>query len=592
MSNKQHGPFMSTRVGEELCDVDVTARGRPSSRARRRGRWPITGVATSTAVLCWAAASAPFGAAASATPKPSQTASATSLTVMPSPDGPWIDDFNPFDNSSGAIANGSSSMIYEPLLMFNDLKANSITPWLAKSYAFSNRGKTLTFHLHPGVKWSDGAPFTSADVAFTFEMLKKHPSINGNGITPTSITTPNSMTVTLNFASPQFVNLINIAQTPMVPEHIWRTVNPVTYTDSKPVGTGPYTLKSFSPQSYTLVANPDYWQKGLPKVRTLVYPGYNSNTAALAVFSSMDWSSLFEPDIQKLYVAPGHGQHHYWFPPVSAVALVPNLKNYPVDIPDVRKAISDAINRKTIDTDGEDGYEPPVTNLAGVIPGQSSYLDKSIPGLAPKYAPSQAKKLLAAAGLKKGRNGYYESASGKPINLNLVVPSAFTDWTADAGVIADELKAVGLDTTVDATAVNAWVSDGATGKFDLTLNGSDAGPSPYYMYNAWLNSSFTAPEGKSAISNWERYNSPKADGLLAEFASTNNVATQRKAMYGLETIMANDLPFIPLVYNVAWDEYSTAKVTGWPDAAHPYMVPAGYDKPGDELIMLHLKPKS
>jgi peptide/nickel transport system substrate-binding protein len=519
-------------------------------------------------------------------------ASATNLIVMPSPDGPFTDDFNPYDSASSPTGDGAVSMIYEPLLMINDLKPNDVIPWLASSYSWSNGGKTITFNLHPNVKWSDGVPFTSADVAFTYEMLKKYPAINTSDIDPTSVTTPTKTKVVLNFSSPQYVNLLNIGnQVDIVPQHIWSKINPITYTDPQPVGTGPYTLSKFSPQSFTLVKNPNYWQPGLPKVATLEYPGYDSNTAALGAFSSADWSSLFEPDVQKLYVAPGGGNNHYWFPPVSDVALIPNLHNYPLNLSPVRGAISLALNRSLIDKDGEDGYEPPVTNLAGVIPGQSSYIDKSIKGIVPTQNVKEAKSLLKGAGLKMGSNGYFESPSGKPINLNFVVPAAFTDWVADSSVIAPELKAIGLDTTVNATAVNSWTSDGASGKFDLTLNGSAAGPSPYYMYNGWLNSAFTAPIGQTAASNWERFTSPQADSLLATFAGTDNAATQQSALNGLESIMVNQLPFIPLVYNVAWFEYSTKLVTGWPTAANPYMVPAGYDKPGDELVVLHLTPR-
>jgi len=582
-NNQQTDPVSPTPAGHGR---QTAAGGRSRKLLNRRSVTGIVAGAAASAALAGGIFVAVTSGAA-----PAAEASATSLIVMPSPDGPFTDDFNPFDSSSSPVGDGAVSMIYEPLLMFNDLKANSVTPWLASRYSFADGGKVLTFFLHSGVKWSDGTPFSSADVAFTFKMLKSHPSINGSGINPTSITTPNANEVVLKFSAPQYVNLVNIAQTPIVPEHIWSKVNPVTYSDPKPVGTGPYLLERFSPESFTLVRNPHYWQRGLPKVQTLVYPGYDSNSSALGAFASADWSSLFEPDVQRLYVAPGHGNNHYWFPPVSTVALLPNLQKYPLDKVDVRKAISMAIDRATVDKDGEDGYEPPVTNLGGIIPGQSSYIDQSIPGIKPVYNPAEAKRLLKAAGLKMGHNGYFLSSNGRPITLNLVVPSAFTDWAADTTVISAELKSVGLNVNVDATAVNTWTSDAATGNYDLTIDGADAGPSPYYMYYAWLDSAFTAPEGKTAISDYTRWSSPETNKLLAQFAGTDNAAVQKQAMIGLERVMASNLPFIPLVYNVAWDEYSTKLVTGWPDAADPYMVPAGYDKPGDELVVLHLTPR-
>ena len=59
-------------------------------------------------------------------------------------------------------------------------------PWLATSYAWSNGGKTLTFDLRQGVKWSDGTPFTSADVAYTFNLIKSNAALNESALPITS----------------------------------------------------------------------------------------------------------------------------------------------------------------------------------------------------------------------------------------------------------------------------------------------------------------------------------------------------------------------------------------------------------------------
>ncbi len=512
----------------------------------------------------------------------------SSLTILPTPNGPYTDNFNPYNSTSPGAA-GANSLIYEPLLQFNLLKTNSITPWLATGYSFTNGGKTLTFDIRKGVKFSDGTPLTSADVAFTFKMIVSHPAINTTGLDPIAVTAPTPTTVVLTFKAPQYANLINYAQIAVVPEHIWKSVNPVTFADPQPVGTGPYTLGSFSSQSFTLKRNPSYWQPGEPKIDTLVWPGYDSNSAAVASFTSADWAGLFEPDTQKLYVDPDAATHHYWFAPVAPFALIPNLDKYPLNLLDVRKAISLALDRQTIDSDGEGGYEPPVTNLAGVIPTQSNDLDTSIPGLAPTQNVAEAKSLLAAAGLRKGAGGFLEGANGQPIHLNLVVASAYTDNVADTIPISQELSAVGLDVSVVSTSVGTYVSDLATGNFDLSLDPGTAGPSPYFTYNNWLNSAFTAPIGKSAVQDFERFDSPAADADLAAYADTDNPAAQRQALANLETIVVSQLPLIPLVYQVAWDEYSTATVTGWPTPSDPYEAAAPYLEPGDEMIILHLR---
>lgn len=513
----------------------------------------------------------------------------SSLTILPTPNGPFTDNFNPYSPTSPGL-NGALSLIYEPLLQFNLLKTNSITPWLATGYSFSNGGETLTFDIRKGVKFSDGTPMTSADVAFTFKMIVSHPAINTTGLDPVSVTAPTPTTVVLTFKAPEYTDLINYASISVVPEHIWKSVNPVTFADPTPVGTGPYTLGSFSSQSFTLKRNPSYWQPGEPRIETLVYPGYDSNSAAVSNFAGSDWAGLFEPDVQKLYVDPDPSTHHYWFAPVSAEVLIPNLDKYPMNLLDVRKAMSLALDRQTIDNAGEDGYEPPVTNLAGIIPTQANELDTSIPGMTPTQNVSEAKSLLAAAGLKKGPNGFLEGSNGQPINLSLVVASPYTDEVADTIPISQELRAVGLNVTVDSVAVGTYTSDQATGDFDLTINSGTAGPTVYEQYDNWLNSSFSAPIGKTAAEDIERFDSSAADADLAAYAGTDSPAAQAGALDKLEAIMVGQLPVIPMMYQVAWDEYSTAAATGWPGPSDPYEAAAPYLLPGDEMIILHLRP--
>ena len=89
--------------------------------------------------------------------------------------------------------------------------------------------------------------------------------------------------VVLTFATPQFANLQNIAGTAMVPKHIWGSVgNPGTFVDASPIGTGPMKLGSFTPQGFTLIKNPSYWQASQVQVPKVFFPVYTSNTSALA----------------------------------------------------------------------------------------------------------------------------------------------------------------------------------------------------------------------------------------------------------------------------------------------------------------------
>jgi peptide/nickel transport system substrate-binding protein len=87
-------------------------------------------------------------------------------------------DFNPLVPTSTLVSWTAVGYIYEPLLQYDMLKPGTVYPWLATSATWSNHDKTLTFQLRRGVTWSDGVPFTSKDVVFTFDLLKKYPSLN------------------------------------------------------------------------------------------------------------------------------------------------------------------------------------------------------------------------------------------------------------------------------------------------------------------------------------------------------------------------------------------------------------------------------
>ena len=123
---------------------------------------------------------------------------------------------------------GATGLIYEPLIQFDLAAPPKYYPWLATKFAWSNGGKSITFTIRNGVKWNDGTPFTAADVAFTFNLVKKNTAINLAGLNISSVSTSGN-TVTVSFPTAQYTNLENIAGTAILPQHIWASVgNPAT----------------------------------------------------------------------------------------------------------------------------------------------------------------------------------------------------------------------------------------------------------------------------------------------------------------------------------------------------------------------------
>src|SRR5579863_3333215 len=275
------------------------------------------------------------------------------LVMESSPETTITQAFNPFVPTQAAYGMGATGLIYEPLIQF-DLASPTITyPWLATSYAWSNGDKTITFTIRQGVKWNNGTALTPADVAFTFNMVKANASINSGGLNISSVSTSGN-TVTLRFPASQYTNLEEIAGQAIVPKSQWNGVNPATFTDATPIGTGPYMLGSFTPQGIILKKNPYYWQASLVKVPNVDFPVYTSNTGALsALFSNqIDWTGNYIPGLQKDFVAKDPAHHHFWEAPGSTNAFIPNLNKWPTNQLPVRKAISLAVNRNVLATEG------------------------------------------------------------------------------------------------------------------------------------------------------------------------------------------------------------------------------------------------
>src|ERR1700751_3168048 len=215
-----------------------------------------------------------------------------------------------------------------------------------------------------------------ADVAFTYNLVKNNKAINLAGLTISSVSTSGN-TVTLTFPTAQYTNLQSIAGVPLLPQAIWSKVgNPATNADPNPVGTGPYKLKTFTPQGFTLTKNNGYWQASLAKVGNVYFPVYTSNTGALsALFNNqIDWTGNFIPGLQKDFVAKDPAHHHFWEAPGSTNAFIPNLNKWPTNQLPVRKAISLALDRSLLASEGEAGLENPITNATGItLPTYSAW---------------------------------------------------------------------------------------------------------------------------------------------------------------------------------------------------------------------------
>ena len=550
----------------------------------------LVAVAAAGLLAAGLAACGSSGSSSSSAPK--------TLVMESSPESAITDDFNPFVSTVAPQGMGATGLIYEPLLQFDLAAPPKYYPWLATSYSWSNGGDAVTFTLRSGVKWSNGTPMTAADVVFTYNLVKQNAAINLGGLPITGVSSSGN-SVTITFSSSEYTNLQQVAGVPILPKSVWGSVgNPTTFTDPKPIGTGPYVLKTFTPQGFTLTKNSNYWQASQVKIQNVYFPVYTSNTGALtALFSGqIDWTGNFIPGLQQQFVSKAPAYHHFWEAPGSTNALMPNLNQWPTNQLPVRQAISLAVNRNVIATEGEAGLENPVTNTSGItLPTFQAWATPAAADTVSATGDANAaQQVLQQAGYTKGSDGFY-ALGGKEVTVTLIAPSAYTDYAEVGSIVAQELKAAGINASFQGITVDAWNQDMATGNFSLAEHWSNNGLTPYNLYNNWLNSSLD--NGTAATGDYEGLKNPSIDAQLTKLAGDSSVSQQTSDLAPIMDYVAKNLPVIPITTASEWFEYNSKNFVGWPTQQNPYETgqPSGTNNGGgsgtDEVVILHLSPR-
>jgi peptide/nickel transport system substrate-binding protein len=507
----------------------------------------------------------------------------------------WPCQFNPFSTTYQLESLGT---IYEPLVFVDALDNQKETDMLATGYTWNADKTQITFDVRQGVSWSDGQPMTAADVAFTFNLMKQDPALDIYSLwTAAGLTSATSSgdTATLTFKQNAQTYFYNFAdEIGIVPEHIWgdkasfggKTAD--QWADPNPVGTGPYEVDPCTANNIQYTANPHYWQPDEPAIQKVEYPAYLSNDPANNDLASGkdNWGNQFVPSISTFYLNKSP-YYHAWSPPVSNVALFPNLKQGATATLAVREAISYAIDRTKISTIGEDGQEPPANQSGIITPTFSQYEDSAnlqtsgYATTATTANTAKAVQLLASAGY----------STSHPLSLTVKTITGYTDWDADLAVMKSELAGVGINLTVDDESSSTYFTDLGNGAFQLAYYGEVGGPTPYTELREELLSENSAPLGQAASTNYERYDNPAVDSLLDQYA-TASASSQVQIIQKISDYMTQDLPIIPVVENVDWFQYDDQDIQGWPTAANPYAQPGPAIVPDMEQVLLHLYSQS
>ncbi|WP_410617166.1 ABC transporter substrate-binding protein [Amycolatopsis sp. lyj-109] len=511
------------------------------------------------------------------------------------PDGPQAENNNPFLETSALSNMGYRWMIYEPLVMLNRVKPQEPgKPWLATKWDWTDNFKKLVLTVRDGVTFSDGRPMTGEDVAYTFQLLRDNKALNVDAVPYKDITAAGNQ-VTLGFDNSQFVNQVKILQTLVVPKHVWQGIkDPALDLVKNPVGTGPYTLKSATPQTMIVTRRDSgYWQEA-PKVKEIRYTSYTDNNAQVSalVNGASEWSFVFIPNYKAVYTTKDPQHYKLWFPAQLAVhGLWFNTEKAPWNDPKLRQAINKVINRDDIFNQGEAGYFYPKNDQVTGIPTPAGD-----PFIAPQYKGQSvqvdvpgAKTLLTGAGYKFTGDKLADPG-GKPVTIKLTVPSGWSDYITDLEIIKDNLAQIGITATVEKMNQDAWMKSVDTGDFEGLMHWTNDGQTPYDMYRDVMDGSRYKPTGQGGINgNYGRYKNDEATKALETYANAEDDAARTAAMATLQKIMIEQQPMIPTSAANSGGEYSTKNWVGWPDDANPY-APAQPTLRNALDIVMHLKP--
>ncbi|GLY30903.1 ABC transporter substrate-binding protein [Kineosporia sp. NBRC 101731] len=521
----------------------------------------------------------------------------TTLVAYTGQSGDYQINFNPF--SPTQIGGGAA--IYEQLFFINKAGSGDPEPLLGTDYAWNDEGTQLSVTLRDGVKWTDGEAFTADDVVFTFGLLKKHAALNSIGYDGSATATDDTHVV-FTFDKPAYTQGPDVlGNTYMVPEHLWKDVNPETDVMEKPVGTGPLKLGDFKAQAFTYVANEDYWG-GAPAIKTVRFLSLSGNTAGAdgVAAGTIDWQTGPVPNIDK--VAETYPGYDSATVNQSQTALLTCSSadmgcTGPQTDPAVRRAIYHAIDRKQLNALAFQNTSSEISPTFVLTSNQKDLISSSIEQpVAPDTADvAAATSELEGAGWSKGSDGIY-AKGGEKLSLTVEVVTGWTDYITAVQTMAQQLKKAGIELKVAQSSWNEWTEKKTQGKYELAIDSLYQGsaPDPYYVYNNFFASSAGAKVGKTSGNNVSRFSDPDVDAAIKALRQLpqDDKAARQPFLDTIETKIVEDMPYIPVLTGGTTSEWSTKKFTGWPSDDNMYAVPAVWSKNDFAAIIKNLKPAS
>ncbi|WP_432496859.1 ABC transporter substrate-binding protein [Kineococcus auxinigenes] len=545
----------------------------PSFSTRRGSRRPLMALAAGTASLALLATGC-SGSDDAASDR------STTLVAYTGQAGDYQFNFNPYAPSSI----GGQGTVFESLFFINKAQESDPVPLLGTEYSWNEDGTQLSVTLREGVEWSDGEPFTAQDVAFTFDMLKNTPGINGTGYDGT-VAVVDDTHVTFTWDAPAYTSGPDVlSQIYIVPEHLWKDIDPTTDIMEEPVGTGAYVLGDFKPQAFTFSANEGYWG-GAPEVKTIRYVALSGNQAGADAIAggTIDWQTGPVPDMQNVnenfpsYDTGTAAQNQMVLGTCANVALG---CTGPQTDPAVRRALFYAMDRTQLNKLAFQETAAEISPTFALTATQESTISDAVE---PKVAPSgpdlaEATRILEEAGYVKGADGIY-AKDGQRLSMTIEVVTGWTDYITAIQTISQQAKAAGIELQAAQSSWNEWTDKRMKGNFQLAIDSLWQGPSPdpYYLYNYFYAGEMTAPVGeKSPGNNYSRFSDPAVDAALEALRgiAPEDEAARQAQFDVIQTAIVDQMPYVPILTGGTTSVWNVEKFSGWPTDEDQYAFPA------------------
>ncbi|MFE5775098.1 ABC transporter substrate-binding protein [Brachybacterium sp. NPDC056505] len=491
-------------------------------------------------------------------------------------------NFNPY---SPTALQGASGLIFEPLMVYTAMDPDKPVPWVAEKITFGDDGTSAEILVREGIVFTDDHPLTAEDVEYSLLMLRDKPATNGSALPVKDAKRTGERTVEVSFEGPSFAHAPTLGGSYVVPKHIFENLDVEKDAIAEPVGSGPYMLDRFSDQLYTFRRNEKHWAVGDFEVPELYYPSYSTETFNTALQAGeIDWSGGFVANVDKIFVAKDPEHRGYYYPGLGVVNLTFNLEKDLWQDLELRRGISLAIDRTQIADIAMLGYVGPPHPTALPRPTFEQYIARRYQGKEFEFDPDKAEKVLDDAGYRRGADGVRAAEDGTKLEFPLQIPSGFVDWVSVTQVLNEQLQKIGVRFTPQGVSMESWTEKRNAGSFDVTLSTVSAGASPWFMYRSMLSSEHRSKDG-TVLANFQRWYDDDTDELLSAFTATDDEAEQQRCIDGLEDVVVEKLPALPLVTAPNWFNYNTESWSGFPDPDHPYALGAPYS-PIDRILVL------